>query len=136
MEQSSHPPNSSRSVMTMISVTQRPAHISPREMVLRRGWSMQKCILYQPDCHLVLMCCQAIPITATGVCPNRLTCHKYNFQPGCVKHETVVKKDKAAKRFFHNRRHSAQPLPELITAEIESLLKLDSKKIRKSMQLW
>ncbi|XP_030578829.1 uncharacterized protein K02A2.6-like [Archocentrus centrarchus] len=105
-----------------------------------RAVQTAKNILKQPDPHLALMCYRATPSAATGVSPALLMTGREirttlpmledKLQVTLVDRQQVQQKDdqtKTAYRFFHDRRHSAQPLPTLQPGQ-DVRMKLDGEK--------
>uniref|UniRef100_A0A3Q2C9F5 Gypsy retrotransposon integrase-like protein 1 n=1 Tax=Cyprinodon variegatus TaxID=28743 RepID=A0A3Q2C9F5_CYPVA len=105
-----------------------------------RAVQTAKNILKQPDPHMALMCYRATPSTATGVSPTLLMTGRENrttlpmlenkLQAAPVDKDLVCQKDsqtKSAYRFFHDRHHSAHPLPTLQPGQ-NVKIKLDGEK--------
>uniref|UniRef100_A0A3Q1HAR0 Gypsy retrotransposon integrase-like protein 1 n=2 Tax=Acanthochromis polyacanthus TaxID=80966 RepID=A0A3Q1HAR0_9TELE len=124
-------------------VTSSP-HFPQANGAAERAVQTAKHILKQPDPHLALMCYRATPNTATGESPAKIMTgrhirttlpmldNKMQFEP--ANKQSILLKDtqtKSSYKFFHDRHHSARPLPELLPGQ-DVRVKLDGEKVWKT----
>lgn len=124
-------------------VTSSP-HYPQANGAAERAVQTAKHILKQPDPHLALMSYRATPCTATGVCPGLIMTgrhirttlpmleNKVNRVP--INEQGILLKDtqtKSSYKFYHDRHHSARPLPELFPGQ-DVRVKLDGERTWKS----
>lgn len=115
-------------------------HYPQANGAVERAVQTAKRILKQPDPYLALMCYRATPSAVTGVSPALLMAGRdirttlpmleEKLQASPVDRHQIQQKDaqaKSAYRFFHDRRHSALPLPELQSGQAVRV-KLDGEK--------
>ncbi|KAK7929206.1 hypothetical protein WMY93_005601 [Mugilogobius chulae] len=124
-------------------VTSSP-HYPQANGAAERAVQTAKHILKQPDPHLALMCYRATPCIATGMSPatimtgrqirTTLPMLENKLKRVPIDKQGILEKDtqiKSSYKFFHDRHHSARPLPELFPGQ-NVRVKLDGEKTWKS----
>uniref|UniRef100_A0A1A8EMF6 Gypsy retrotransposon integrase-like protein 1 n=1 Tax=Nothobranchius korthausae TaxID=1143690 RepID=A0A1A8EMF6_9TELE len=120
-------------------ITSSP-HFPQANGAAERAVQTAKHILKQADPHLALMCYRATPSTATGVSPAKIMTGRHirttlpmlrdKMRSKSENKQDILQKDtqtKASYRYFHDRHHSARPLPELLPGQ-HVRVKLDGEK--------